>query len=139
MTIILQHPEIKSYPYLHRIIIGNIYQLNIIITDYFTYNLPQKLQNFSYIPGIFKPPPIWQRNVNNINMLASIWRYCERCLTRFSGTPIFKFPRVPNINANHSHYQYHSITYDTFGQRFTVSHDNHDKLTINPYKSIVWH
>jgi hypothetical protein len=72
MAIILQHPEIKSYPYLHRIIIGNIYQLNIIIGDYFTYNLPQKLQNFSHIPGIFKPPPIWQRNVNNINALAII-------------------------------------------------------------------
>lgn len=66
-------PGNKKLPYLHRIIIGNIYQLNIIIADYFTYNLPQKLQNFSYIPGIFKPPPIWQRNVNNINMLASIW------------------------------------------------------------------
>uniref|UniRef100_A0AAU8HZ55 Uncharacterized protein n=1 Tax=Klebsiella phage FKP3 TaxID=3231233 RepID=A0AAU8HZ55_9CAUD len=71
-------------------------------------------------------------------MLASIWLACERCLTRFSGAPIFKFPRVPNINENHSHYYYHSITYDTFGQRLTVFHAHHDKLTINPYKSMVW-
>nr|DAY73666.1 MAG TPA: hypothetical protein [Caudoviricetes sp.] len=72
-------------------------------------------------------------------MLASIWLACERCLTRFSGTPTFKFPRVPNINANHSHYQYHSNTYRDFAHSLTIFHDNHGKLPINLYESMTWH